>query len=420
MSQSLPPAPADGSTSSATGRMHELDALRGLAAASVVLNHSAIGFPIIDSNTRDAGLTAANALKYTPLHSLFAGFPAVIIFFVLSGLVLALPFVQGRGDGYRAFIVKRVFRLWPPYAVALGVTFLLVAIIGTNDVSGMSDWFYSKWSDPLTAGVIAGHASMIGSFDHNPFNPAIWSLVYEMRVSLIFPALVLATVLLGWKRALVLTFLLSFIAVGLRSDSSFGSYLSTLKYVPCFVAGILLAVHWQTLSTRIQALSGRTAAALAAIAVLAYSWPSWANENWFPGPLAFVARNRVSDLILITLAAALFILLVQRPGAARSALLSRVPQYLGRISYSLYLLHVPVLLAVLHLFGTAVAPLLLLPLAWLLSIVFADLLQRMVELPSQRLGRRLAKLPAIARPDKLVKPLPITPTEPSPVLRGRG
>ncbi|MEJ7797217.1 MAG: acyltransferase [Solirubrobacteraceae bacterium] len=418
MSQSRP-APT-GASSSRVGRLHELDALRGVAAVSVVLNHSAIAFPVMHDDTSAAGLTLANVLKYTPLSALFAGFPAVIIFFVLSGLVLALPFVSGRGDGYRAFIVKRVLRLWPPYAVAVGVTFLLVATIGATDVNGMSEWFYEKWDDPLTAAVIAGHASLIGSFDHNPFNPAVWSLVYEMRISLIFPALVLTTVLLGWKRGLALALALSFIAVLARSDSAFGSYLSTLKYIPCFVAGILLAVHWQTLSARMQRLSARAAMALAAIALLAYSWPAWANEDWFPGPLAALARNRVSDLVLLTLGASLIILLVQRPGRARSALLSRVPQYLGRISYSLYLVHVPVLLAVLHLLGAAVEPLLLLPLAWLLSIVCGDVLQRLVERPSHSLGRRLARHPAISRPEKAVKPVLPRPSEPSPALRGPG
>ena len=153
------------------GRLHELDALRGVAAVSVVLHHSALISPVIQDNTRADGLTAVNVAKYSPLHALFAGNPAVIVFFVLSGLVLALPFAEGRGDGYRAFIVKRILRLWPPYVVAVAAAFLLAATIGAGGVSGMSEWFDEKWRDPITAAAIAGHASLITNFDNNGFIP---------------------------------------------------------------------------------------------------------------------------------------------------------------------------------------------------------------------------------------------------------
>lgn len=402
-----------------TGRLIELDALRGIAAVSVVLNHSVSIFPFIDSDTRAEGLTVVNALKYTPLSALFAGFPAVMIFFVLSGLVLAFPFVQGRGNGYRPFIVKRILRLWPPYAAAVLLTFLLIAIIGGSDVGGLSEFFNEKWDAPITASVIGAHLSLIGSFASDPYNSALWSLVHEMRVSLVFPALFLAAVLLGWKRGLGLALLLSFVAVLLKSDTTAGNYLATLKYLPSFGAGILLAIHWKTLCAHIQNLSSRATLVLAGIALLAYSWPAWANVDWFPGPLGFAARNPASDLAVITLGASIIILLTQRLGRGRSALQSRVPQFFGRISYSLYLVHIPVLLAVITLFGATVQPVLLLPLAWAISIGLAEISQRLVERPSQNLGRRLARHPMISRPDKAVEPV-ARPSEPAPVLRGRG
>ncbi len=408
------PLPQPSTAGGRAGRLHELDALRGVAAISVVLFHSFEPFSVMHDNTTGDGLTAANVFKYSPLHALFAGYPAVIIFFVLSGLVLALPFVEGRGSGYLAFVVKRVFRLWPPYLVALAFTFVLVAALHDTNVSGLSSWFAEKWTGPASIGQIAGHATLIGHFDNNEFNPVVWSLVHEMRISLLFPALVLATLLLGWKRGLPLALLLSLAAVAARSDSPIGSYLSTFKYLPCFIAGILLAVHWKTLTKLIQTISGRIVAALAAVALLAYTWTFWLSEDYLPGPLGNLARNRVTDLVVLTVGATLIVLLTQRQGGVRNALQSRIPQFLGRISYSIYLIHVPVLLAILHLLGPSVDAVLLLPLAWAASLVLADVMQRTIEGPSQALGRRLARHPSISRPDRVVRPVLARPSEPAP------
>lgn len=392
--------PAAGSAARRVGRVRELDALRGLAAVSVVLHHSAIAFPVMFDDTRGDGVTIANLLKYSPLHTLFAGNPAVIVFFVLSGLVLAMPFVEGRGDHYRAFFIKRVLRLWPPYAVAVAVAVLLAVTVGGGTVSGMSSWFNDKWHEPVTAGLLAGHASLVASFDNDAFNSPIWSLVIEMRVSLIFPALVLATLLLGWRRALGLALLVCCVGVLARGAVGGGDYFATLKYIPCFVIGILLAAHRRSLRAGLDRLNGKGVALLASIAVLAYSWQFWANENWF-GPLGGAVHNQVIDLVAVTLGATLLVLLVQRRGRLRDALLSRVPQFLGRISYSLYLIHLPVLLAVMHLLGGEIEPVLLLPLVWALSIALADVSQRLVERPSQGLGRRLAAHRMISRPESV-------------------
>lgn len=390
-----------------SGRLLELDALRGVCAASVVLYHSSLPFSVMYDDTRSDGVTVANAFKYTPLHAFFAGVPAVVVFFVLSGLVLALPFVAGRGGGYGAFLVKRVLRLWPAYAAGVVLTFILVAAARGHEVSGLSSWFYEKWAEPPTLGAIAGHLTLIGDFDHNPYNPVLWSLVHEMRVSLAFPLLVLATVFLGWKRALPLALLLSLAAVLVRTHIPIGGYLITFKYVPCFVAGILLAAHWRTLVALVQRLSARAAAGVALVALLAYTWQAWATEDRFPGPLAYVASNRITDIAVLTVGAVLIVLLTQRPGGTRRLLLAPVPQFLGRISYSLYLIHVPVLLAVIHLLGNQVRPVLLLPLAWVISIVLADVFQRLIEGPSHRLGRRLARHPAIRRRDRIVAPFTV-------------
>ncbi|MCB9988463.1 MAG: acyltransferase family protein [Rhodospirillales bacterium] len=70
-------------------RFHGLDSLRGIAALVVVFNHFYGVIPALASSENWL-------FSYTPLHTLIAGRQAVIIFFVLSGFVLSLPYVQGR------------------------------------------------------------------------------------------------------------------------------------------------------------------------------------------------------------------------------------------------------------------------------------------------------------------------------------
>jgi peptidoglycan/LPS O-acetylase OafA/YrhL len=77
---------------------------------------------------------------------------------------------------------------------------------------------------------------------------------------------------------------------------------------------------------------------------------------------------------------------------AHAALSHGFPTWLGRISYSLYLVHRPVLLTLVHVFWGKVPLQYILLCTVLLSLLLADLTYRVVEKPSIDLGRRLALL----------------------------
>jgi peptidoglycan/LPS O-acetylase OafA/YrhL len=87
----------------------------------------------------------------------------------------------------------------------------------------------------------------------------------------------------------------------------------------------------------------------------------------------------------------------------RRFLLGRMPQFLGRISYSLYLVHGTVLFALVHLLYGKVRLIAILPLYLPLAITMAVLLHKLVEAPSMEVGRRVGYwlgprlLPAPAR-----------------------
>jgi len=117
-------------------RLSSLDGLRGVAAMSVVGEHCFLIFPIMwaafgAAPAGHAGFPLwVRALTYSPLKLFWAGGPAVVIFFVLSGLVLSLPFWSGRPQTFRVYLVRRIFRLVPVYLLALGLSLGLYLAAG--------------------------------------------------------------------------------------------------------------------------------------------------------------------------------------------------------------------------------------------------------------------------------------------------
>jgi peptidoglycan/LPS O-acetylase OafA/YrhL len=98
------------------GRERSLDGVRGAAALAVFFSHALIVSPSLG---RTASLapnavdgTALRILAYTPLRLLWIGPEAVVIFFVLSGYVMTLPFMGDRNPNWAAYYGKRLIRLY--------------------------------------------------------------------------------------------------------------------------------------------------------------------------------------------------------------------------------------------------------------------------------------------------------------------
>jgi peptidoglycan/LPS O-acetylase OafA/YrhL len=372
------------------GRVRELDAVRGLAALVVVLDHLALVSPAWQDASRHNGFTLINLINFSPLYAIFDGTAAVILFFVLSGFVLTLSYEGGK-QTYAGFLVRRVARIWVPYIFAIAVAVIGAATLGDSILHGASRYFNGPWQGSITTTGLLEHAVLISHFqNYAQFDPVIWSLSAEMRISLIFPLLVAATVALRWRWSIPIAIVIAI--VGAQAQSLLTGGISTLLYVICFVVGALLALDRAVIGERLARTSTATRWALFALAMVLFTYP-----NWMPNPstthghaLHTLVHGGATITVIQTAAAAIVIVLAQLGGGAREFLLSRVPQYLGRISYSLYLLHTIVLLAVLHIIKPA-HTLPWLPLVFILSIVLSDLSNRYVERPAQRLGRRVAE-----------------------------
>lgn len=108
-------------------RLYQLDALRGIAAFSVLLSHAFLTFPVVwDTTTPSGEPWYLQLAMFSPLRVFWAGHEAVIFFFILSGFVLALPYYDNReSQPYKLYLAKRVLRIYTPYLAAVLLAFSL-------------------------------------------------------------------------------------------------------------------------------------------------------------------------------------------------------------------------------------------------------------------------------------------------------
>src|ERR1700722_11705379 len=109
-------------------RLHYLDSIRGIAAFIVVISHCWQTNP---EAFRDAHRGLTSALHSVPGLLLYfldkwteAGRSCVIMFFVLSGFVLAFSLLK-KPAGFAGYVVKRLFRIYPAFLLVIVASYLL-------------------------------------------------------------------------------------------------------------------------------------------------------------------------------------------------------------------------------------------------------------------------------------------------------
>ena len=349
------------------GRLEPLDALRGVAAFAVSLGHLTILLS-------GAGAVIFAIGDKTPLAAFWRGNSAVLFFFMLSGFVLAIPFFK-RPVSPTSFIVKRILRIYPAYWAACLLAFW-VALQGTLLAADTPrlDWRLGT-----------NYLFLFGAFNVNIADPVIWSLVHEIRVSVLFPFLMLAVKRFPSKWLLLGAAPIAFAGLlvvqpdGLTSTASLAG---TVWYSYLFLLGACLARHrlwlaeWVARLPRAVIVIGLLGClAMYGMPVMSDAYPVWRTALNFS-----LIAGGASGIMLIALA---------RP-LTGAVLRARPLLFMGRISYGYYLIHVPLLLLFIH-YGSARVPNVVIAAAVIATTIgIAWLLNIWVEKPAIELGRRLA------------------------------
>lgn len=350
-------------------RFDELDSLRGIAATMVVLSHF---FGATNSTGKQEDLLR------TLVYPLKNGEAAVALFFILSGFVLSLPAWRRRQQSYSVFIVRRICRIYLPYLCGLALSVLGAAIFAYHRVSGLSEWFYPTWTGPVDWTLVLKHILFIGPrYNVREFNFAFWTLIIEMRVSIILPLVWLL------MRRLPYIGMWSVCAVAFTVGSVGESHLALLQifgWMSFFIAGSIIA-RAVTLEPG-PLFSIFSLRSVMVLALVAFFFGGLLEPLLHLPGLYGRVPSAVGSLALICSA------IYNRE--LRSLLTTKPLQFLGRISYSLYLLHVTVLYTTFHLFYGLFSKTTIFVIYMAGNLVLATISYKMIEQPSVNLGRRLA------------------------------
>ena len=358
-------------------RLPQLDALRGLAALAVFWGHAFLIMPVKP--------VLLQAVGRTPLHFFYDGDAAVLLFFVLSGFVLNLRYVQTSGyprHWVATFLIRRFFRIYPAFFVAIGLGLLLRHFLyDPSSASVFSDWFSRYWRHPMLLKDFLRLCTLIGPGINIPqIDPPMWSLVYEMRISLIFPLVIWITNL---ERKPVGDFIL---LAAVYAACFILCHNRHFVYLPLFVLGAVCAkqIDWlKSLLSRSNRLA-KTAWMLAALVLYQVAWFRHDYDS-SPSHLNYLL-NQITGV-----GAAAFIIGCVALVRIRALLNQRLFQFIGRTSYSFYLVHLVLMFALAPLIYRATNSL---AACWfsvlVLSYLLAMLIFEAVELPMIRQGNKVA------------------------------
>ncbi len=316
----------------------ELESLRGWAILLVFLFH-ADGAITGDGRI---GTTVSPALAF-----ITAGHTGVTLFFVLSAFLLARPFLEERCGGRRVerknFFRRRVLRIMPLYAAAVAAAVALSYSNAGALVDGLCALFF-----------LNSFTGSVGSLI--PYSAVWWSLATEVQFYLVLPLLGLSlrtrigriigsAVLLAWAITYaVVTTDDSLLSAGAR----FRLNLSLPGRAPAFLFGIagawVVLHHGERIRVAMQKQAwlrngGADLLLLASLSVLGLLLQKVTARGFISAEITMSAWHLAESLLWTTV----LMLIVLAPLRTRAVISNRLMGILGLLSYSLYLIHEPIL-----------------------------------------------------------------------------
>ena len=332
-------------------------------------------------------------LRFIGLPLLMGGRFAVMLFFVLSGFVLALPYFARTNLAYGPYLVRRFCRLYPPFAFAVLVSALLCRLLGGPSLPMVSSWVTDPWSSPVTSGVVLSHLLMTGIHWSRSIglNSPIWSLIIEMHISIMFPLLVLYVRRFGWSgvaAALVAAFVCAKARAALGETSNLvaesfvGALVVTGRYVVLFLLGVIVAARLDRIKEMFVRVPGKLHVAV--FSGMVFIWMMLGYTK------TVLTHQGYVDVFCAVFTMYLIVFCVASPKFS-NRLSGRVFLWLGDISYSLYLIHLPVLTAVFYLFYGRMSLSAMIAVAFPAMLLAGHAMHYLIERPSMKLGRKLAQ-----------------------------
>ena len=373
-----------------------LAALRAFAAIGVVVFHVFLFVPLDEIQEPHVEYWDPSDPSLFAQHlflALFNGRGLVTLFFVLSGCVLAMSLRNRTSFGLAempGYLMRRGLRLYPLLIVAASAGALLQLAIGTQDLLSASHW--ANWHYAIGEEDLAWEWFKNAIGQSNTLNSPAWSIRVELIASALFPVLFyLSLEPLRATLTLLALVLAMFLVPGSLGDMHVFAF--------SFFIGALVPRYGQAAVRRFGAhkLIIRRVALVSIILIFMFARRSIDPTSLDAAPVVLVESLCSGAIVALTL---------YRPPPR--LFLHPAIQWLGQVSYGIYLLHLIVLFALGHAFmpvtpweshaqaGIALVGLTLATTA--VTIVLAWMSYELLEDPLQRLGRtidrRLCKIMA--------------------------
>lgn len=318
--------------------------MRGLAAFVVFLFHFILGFMPQRHGQESATAIPGGNLMETPFFFLINGHAAVTFFFVLSGFVLSYSyFRKGSNAGLAGSIIKRWPRLFPVALISTIISWLLIRY-GLYSYSETALVTNSQWMARFAhaGGDFLGSsftdAFMQGFFftffrgDEN-LNTSLWTMHYEYIGSLVVFALI---PILNGSRAGIAMVIFSMLMLA-------AFYISV--YMCAFLMGCFLSYYRCQIANfkSILPLNGFTLVLSLLMVALAFGYTEPGKGFYSFMNISDPGMMKATRILIHSLAAVILIEIILNYDAVYALFNSSVGRFLGRCSFSLYVIHVPLI-----------------------------------------------------------------------------
>lgn len=317
------------------------DGLRGIASFNVAISHFIAAFipmalyknyPWVHPKIPDENIFF-NIIASSPISILYNGHFAVMLFFVISGYVLAMPYFEYHGiTTLKKRIIGRYFRLNLPIIAAILLSYIFYKFnLYSNSQASLisnSDWLSNYFNEGIKD-IVALKEALFSSilFGHGTFIPPLWSLGIEFVGSI----LLLLFYILKPKNFLLLPFILIslFLFIFFRGES--------IYYLAIFAGSLLNLIKIKNYKN------------IFFLFILGIYFGSYQFENIlynFLPSTSIIGGSEFFDKNIYNVIGAILMTSSVINGFLNNFFESKFILFLGRISFALYLVHFIVLCSI--------------------------------------------------------------------------
>ncbi len=320
-------------------KLKHIEGIRGLAAIIVVLHHYTLAFyPALNfGNTHQAHVGNGNLevlIANSPLNLIYNGGFAVCIFFILSGYVLSNAYHQNNIPKILIqYAIKRYFRLLVPVGASIIIAYAFIKMnfmhnANLGAVTKTNDWLSGAFDhdDGLLA-VIKNIFVDVFFFKDNSYNAVLWTMTYELLGSFLIFSFLLLIHPFKYKMSLYVLLVL----VLFYTDNNFYA---------AFILGVILNKYTiqQQIADKKIVIPRWLLIVLLFVGIYFCSYPlSIDVEHSIYGfiSLPFLMNHEFYHV----LGSFMLMFVILHSEKLKAILSGKIISYIGKISFSFYLLH---------------------------------------------------------------------------------